>query len=490
MKAIKLDKDIIIKLVLLTAIAGIVALLNFRSLGVKDSAMVFAATFAVSLAITFAFKDKKKSLLLFIVSMPILVTARKAVYFDFFIFKITYETIYISFIFVMSFKLIINWIKDIYKNSYGRKFNFLLYIGVLLVFALNSTLYSYDVPRSIGYTFISVIIPIMFMLSAIVNFEKKDLEQVYYALFIQISFSSLYGFYQLFSSGKGFSDRTVLTFGYHNVNIYAGLVILIIPFMAELFLYGKRKLWIRLLIGAALLFNTFTLYITMTRGALLAFAAAILFIFVSKRYRWILYAIGVGSIFVAKPAFNYVIHRGTSTSLLANESSIARIQSFFTSFKIVLDLPFGVGAGNFAEFYKYFSIKGYLAMPDSLRNTIKVASYNLEAAHNLWLQIGVELGIICVIVFLVIILNRVFECFRNFNNNRPALSAIVAYLVFSLITGVEFEHKGVITITLVIWLIFGIIEINNREWDNDKSRNKGTFKLLDFDKSKNSKAQG
>jgi O-antigen ligase len=196
---------------------------------------------------------------------------------------------------------------------------------------------------------------------------------------------------------------------------------------------------------------------------LLAFIVSVPVIFISRRYKYLLIGGGLLGIGAANPVISYIVRRGTSTSLYSNESTIARLQSIFTSTEIFKSLPFGVGAGNFAEFYKLFSIKGYLAMPEEFRTKILVASYNLEAAHNLWLQIAVELGIICAVVFMAIVINRLLAAIKSFRYNRPAVGAILAYLVFSVLTGVEFEHKGVITITLVIWLIFGIIEINNRE---------------------------
>lgn len=463
MKAFKINKDLIINLIVLIVFSSVISLLNYKRLGIKDSAMLFIATASITAAIYFAFKDRKKSLLLFIVSLPILVTARKAFYFDFLIFKITYETIYVTIIFTVCLKDIIKWCKAVYMNKDKRTLNYLIYICIFLIFALNSSIYSLNIMRSIGYTFISVIVPIMFMQSIVINFKKDDLKWIYYALFVQISFSSLYGFFQIFAFGESFSDRSVLSFGYHNVNIYAGLVILIIPFMMDMFFYGKIKILERLFIGMAMVLNIAALYITFTRGALLAFLVSVPVIFLSRRYKYVLLGGGVLGIFAARPAFSYIVHRGTSTSMFANESTIARLQSIFTSVKIFEKLPFGVGSGNFAEFYKDFSIRGYLAMPENFRTNILVASYNLEAAHNLWLQIAVELGIISAVVFLAIIINRLIAGIKNFKNNRPAVGAILAYLVFSVLTGVEFEHKGVITITLVIWLIFGIIQINNRE---------------------------
>ena len=58
-----------------------ISIIFLKQIGKKDAVMVFAATFLLLLEIYIASIDRKKSILLFILSFPILVTARKICYF-------------------------------------------------------------------------------------------------------------------------------------------------------------------------------------------------------------------------------------------------------------------------------------------------------------------------------------------------------------------------------------------------------------------------
>ncbi|HCW04358.1 MAG TPA: hypothetical protein DGK91_07425, partial [Clostridium sp.] len=84
-------------------------------------------------------------------------------------------------------------------------------------------------------------------------------------------------------------------------------------------------------------------------------------------------------------------------------------------------------------------------MPKSLRDKVVASSNLLEHAHNLWLQIGVEFGIVCLIVFILIVINRIKVIFKDYTFNRGVFTSIVAWVIYSTSTGMEFNHKGVIT---------------------------------------------
>ncbi|SQB30109.1 hypothetical protein [Clostridium sporogenes] len=83
----------------------IITMLNINGNSKKDLLMLFSATFLLLNEIYLSFKDVKKSVLLFLISLPFFVTARKFVQIDFFIFKISFETIYISIIFIYNIKI-------------------------------------------------------------------------------------------------------------------------------------------------------------------------------------------------------------------------------------------------------------------------------------------------------------------------------------------------------------------------------------------------
>lgn len=466
MRGLNFDRKMVVKIAILMVISAVVTAFNFRTLGYKDSAMLFLATMALISAIYLIFNDTEKSIIIFIASFPVLVTARKAFNIDFLFLKITYESIYITILFIASIKKIIKLVKDSYRDGKTFDFSFLIFMGIFAIFALNSVLFSKNAFGALSHTFISVLIPMMFALSLASNFKGKDIKGVYYALILMCDFSCFYGFFQMVSNGLSIrgagAKRGLITFGYHNVNVFAGIAILVFPLILDMFLYGKKKGKEGLFIILSLAINALGLFVSYTRGAWIALLVSVFVVLISRRYRYFIYGLGGLMLVGIRPIARYILRRGTSTTLLTNESTIARIQSMFASFIIIFKYPFGAGSGSYPEMYKNHVTEGYLMIPEWFRMKIKVAKYNMEAAHNLWLQIGSELGIVSMFSFLGIVLNRFVTAIKNFKICRGETAAIVAFTIYSLLTGIEFEHKGIITGTLVLWIIFMLIELKTK----------------------------
>lgn len=449
-------------------ISVVLSLLFFKELGVKDAGMFFLATWLLLIEIYLIKFDVKLSILLFIISFPIMATARKVCYFDFLFFKVTYETIFITILFSFNFKKVKSLFKEYIKDKSSKAFKFTMLLVTLVIFAYNSSIFSINIYSSITEIFISIIIPIMFMFSVIANFDKDDIKKIAYALIISISFSCIYGFLQIFLYHIPFnaisSNRQFLTFGYHNINIFACILMMIMPYLLQAILYEKNSKREKIFLSFALVVSLIALFLTYTRGAWLAFLLVIFLILLSKKYRKFIYGLGLIFIVIAKPLISFILSRGTSTSILTDESAIARVQSIFTSIRIIMDYPFGTGAATYADMYKKYLDAGYMLMPEGLRSSIHVATYALENAHNLWLQIGVEFGIVCLIVYLLIIINRVRATLKNYPINRASFISLTMFLVFTILTGFEFNHKGVITNNLILWLVFAMIEISNNDY--------------------------
>ena len=454
-------------LVFLVLISIVVFLLLFKRIGIKDSAMVSLATAMLIFDIYYASIDMKKSILLFILFFPIFVTARKVVYFDILFIKVSCESIYITIMFFINIKSIAKIIKvKLYKkNSLSSKF--LLLVLVFVVLAINSNIFSEHIMSSLSSTFISIIIPVMFMLTTLVVFEVSDIKNIYYALILSLDFSCIYGFVQVLKNHMTLGDiqrnRSLLTFGYHNVNIFAGILLLVVPLVLELILYARLNKKEKIFLYTSLIINMVALAITFTRGAWICFLIATFIILISKKYRKIVYVLGIAFLVSSKWIIAFILHRGLNVQVFNNESMIARLQAIVASIKIMIQYPFGTGGATFGEMYKKFAMDAYLTFPTPFRLKAPVANYTMEMAHNLWLQIAVEFGVVCSILFFLIILNRLKVIFQEYNENRGIFTSVIIYLIFSVLTGVEFDHKGVITGTLIIWLIFTIIELRNKE---------------------------
>lgn len=459
-----LTRKNLIVLIISTIIALVNSLIFIRIMGIKDSLMLFLATFLLVIEIYFAKNNKQTSILLFILSFPILVTARKIFYFNVLFIKISYETIYISIISLFSIREILLYIKNKFSSKLKGDKSFIILIILFIIFSLNSTLFSSNILKSLSGTFISILIPIMFMFSIIVNFTNKDIYKLYYAAVAGIDFSCIYGFSQIVTNNINFknivNNRDILTFGYHNINIFANILTMVMPITVAVLIYRKTSIKEKLFLYISILINVFALYITYTRGAWISFIISIFIILFDKKFIKYIYALIIMMIVFSRPIFSYILGRGSNINILSSESTVARIQSYFTCLKIILKYPFGIGVENFPELYKKFAIDGYWLMPEKIRWNVTAANYTLEMAHNLWLQIAVDFGVITMVIFGLILINRFKIIFRDFKANRVNFASIVIFIIFSVLTGVEFDHKGVITGTLLLWMFFAIIQLN------------------------------
>jgi len=449
-------------------ISILVFLFLFRKIGMKDSGMASIATAMLIFDLYYASIDMKKSILLFIVSFPIFVTARKVVYFDLLFLKVTFESIYITIMFILNIKNIGKFVKDKLCNreSYSAKFLFLIIVFVVL--ATNSNIFSEHILQSLSSTYISIFIPVMFMFIILVNFKSEDIKSIFYALIVSIDLSCFYGFSQVITNRMSLGDvmrnRNLITFGYHNVNIGAGIILLIVPLVLELVLYRELNKKEKIFVYGSLFTTIIALLITFTRGAWLCFLIITFIMLISKKYKKIFYFFGIAFLISSKWIITFILQRGqVNVDILKNESIMARLQAIVASCIIVIKYPFGAGAATFAELYRKYAMNAYLAFPESFRISAPVANYSMENAHNLWFQIAVEFGIICSILFFIIIINRLKVIFENYSENRGVFTTIIIYMIYSVLTGNEFDHKGVITGTLIMWLIFAIVELNSKE---------------------------
>lgn len=445
-------------------IAAVLSLTFASGYGKKDFISIFIATYFLLIEMYLLSRNKKASVLLFIISIPVLVTARKLCYFNFFIFRVTYETIYITALFTASFNNILKVIRKGIKSEDKNFKNLILLLFILIIFAYNSCSFSSNILYSLGEVYIGLIIPIMFMLSSIAVLKKDDLKGLYYSLFTAMDLSCLYGFIQIIAlripASQIIKNREYITFGFHNINIFATIIITVIPVVLYSIIFKKNSRKEKIFLIATFILNNISLLLTYSRGAWICVIISIIIILFNKKYKKTIIAVGALMLVCLKPALRFILTRGTYVSLWQNTSIIARAQGIVTDFVMMFNLPFGGGPGMYPDLYKKFAVIGYMLIPEGIRFKISAAPYALENAHNLFLSIGVEFGLVCLFIFLLIIINRLAAIFKNYNENKALFSAIVSYCAISMLTGSELNHKGIITGTLILFLYFGIIQIN------------------------------
>lgn len=460
-------KKNLFKIVTFTLLVVVCGVLSMNKVGIKDG-----ATFTLSVVLTIiimilAKKDIKKATYLFIMSMPILVTARKLLYADFLILKLNFESILVIYIFIAKYKEILSKIKRLLKeNNISKKLFY--FITFFVVTSLVSSIFSHNFVDSLQLTTTSILIPPLILIIIIGIFEKDDIKNIIYSLIMSINLSCLYGMVQVLGIGLSLNaiktSREYLTFGYHNVNIFVNIALLVYPLLLSELLYKKNSRNEKIFLIGSLLLQTGSIFITFSRGAWLALAIVAVAIFFSKKYRVIFAIMMIMGVILGNLLLPSILSRGSGNqSFLANTSNTARILSIYTSKEIIENNIYGVGFGNFNKNYRDYVISGYWSINEEERKVMSTPLYTLEHAHNFFLSIAVELGIFSLIAVILIFSERVIKGIRNFNINRAILISIGMFIFIGLTTGIELNHKGVLTNTYILWIIFSLITLQGDE---------------------------
>ncbi len=242
-----------------------------------------------------------------------------------------------------------------------------------------------------------------------------------------------------------------------NPNVMAGSLVLLLPVGAGLLLYAWRemKAWERLLAAGFVLLGGGMLALTQSRGAWLALLVA-LAILVWLRFRWGWALVlgggvaGLGLAAWAGPArlANALVSSATLGGLQG------RLEVWSRAVYMLQDFPFtGIGMGAFTE------------TADRLYPFFSYAPGTVEHAHNLFLQVGVDLGLPGLIAWLAILFGCLAAAWRASRGARRAsqpwleglgaglLGAQAALVVHGLTDAVTW---GMVRPAPLVWLVFGL----------------------------------
>lgn len=462
------------KIILLLLTLVVVLMATVSTLGLKD-----AATFAMSVGLIIIMLevsryDMKKSIYIFFVAMPILVTARKLLYLDLWLIKLNFESLMIIYFFVVNYKKIISKFNIINESKINKRF--IYYMSFFMLASYVSCFFSKDIMDSFALNTTSVLVPTLFMITILALFEKSDIKNIVYALIISINLSCLYGFAQMAGIGGGLSNikalRSHVTFGYHNTNIFVFIAMLVYPLLLNELFYKKNNKKENIFLICSLMLQTMAIALTFSRGAWLSLGLVFVAVLFSKKYKKIFIVICILGVISLPVVLPYIMTRGNtgSVSMLNNQSTTARIQSIYTSVEIMKDNVLGVGFGEFNNSYRDYAVEGYLSIEESIRDQMKSPYYTLEHAHNFFLQIAVEMGFLSLILIILILSNRLVVCIKNYKENRGFFVAIVMFIFLGITTGIELNHKGVVTSTYMLWAIFALVALNTKS-NKDESLN-------------------
>lgn len=449
-------------------IVGLISLIILSAIyfvgkvGIKDGVTATFSLIITLYIIICSKKDMKKSLCLFIISMPILVTARKILYADFFLLKINFEGIIILWLFISNYKKMFSTIEKI-MNKYKY---FLYFIIVFIVSAYISCMFSNNFRNAIELVTTSVLIPILIGILILAYFEKRDIKHIVYSLIISVNLSCLYGIVQMLGDGLNLhniiNSRELITFGYHNINIFVNISLMVFPLLLNEFLYKKNTLKEKIFLLCSIFLQIVCIFITFSRGAWLSLGLVIVIILFSKKYKYLFLAIVVSATLISPFALPKILGRGdSSVHFFENTSNTARLLSIVVSKDSIEENIFGVGYGRFNEIYRRNADDAYMSLDYEFRKNIITPLYSLEHAHNFFLNIGVELGIFALISIISIFVYGIIKCLKDYKDNRGVFTALILFIFIGVTTGIELNHKGVLTNTYILWILFSMIFINN-----------------------------
>lgn len=338
------------------------------------------------------------------------------------------------------------------NNSPVSKY-IVLFCFVYLIAALTSV--------SVSGSLYSSLVMILFALFALVfNQSFTSRRQIDFAvrLFVLAGTAvSLYGLYQyLFydpaNAGSWidsdmFSDitnRVYSTLG--NPNVLAEYLLLITPFAAACFINGKT-FWQKALYLCCLAAMIVCMVVTYSRGGYigLIFAAAIFIVMLDARFILVGLIALVALYFVLPQT---VIERFASIGNMSDSSTSYRVYIWLGTIAMLKDYWLsGIGPGN-AAFNLVYPAYGY--------NTISAPH-----AHNLYLQLMCDAGILGLLLFLLILFGYFRAAFSAFAGQRDKKARIYLIAAVSSVSG--FLLQGMTDysfynnrVTLFFWVIIGL----------------------------------
>ena len=332
----------------------------------------------------------------------------------------------------------------------------------------------------------------------------KHVDKILTVIFIIGGLFGIYGILQYFgidfSFWEGNFGRQKVSGLFGNVNFFAEYLIVPLPIAVSLFFASKNKMK-KLLLLIGILAMASSLILTFTRGSYLAFGSALIvmfFLFLASRdinfiknnkkiFIIILVVIIIITFLFVVPTplnksgtvISEIKSRISVTQLTQDSSYKRRIAIWKFTVLMIKDRPLlGSGLGTF----KYNILRYQAEFFDQGQNRTIYPYGFAEKAHNEYLQLWTELGIIGLSIFIwlmVIYFNYGIKMLQKTRDDYKRgiliglMGAVVAILVDSLF-GFPFHLPASI---ILFWIVLGLSMVINKDNNQIKERFKKKRKL-------------
>lgn len=303
-----------------------------------------------------------------------------------------------------------------------------------------------------------------FLTVGLVN-SKDALKRTVKILAVSLLLVSLYGVYQNFSGNvsaewidtemfDSIEGRVVSTF--ENPNMLGEYLILLLPVLAAA-MFGEKNWYKKPGYFACFAVGCACLVYTWARGAWLGFIfAAVLFLLMWNRKAMGLIVAGIFALPFAVPFLPAsIVSRFSSIGDLTDTSTNYRVFIWRGSTNLAADYALtgiGVGEQAFGRIYPYYSFAGIETAPH---------------AHNLFLQLFIEVGIFGFIVFmalLICLMQSGFSLAKNGDDKEVriigcgALCGILAALLQGMTDYIWYNYR----VYFIFWIVIGIVSAARR----------------------------
>lgn len=243
-----------------------------------------------------------------------------------------------------------------------------------------------------------------------------------------------------------------------NPNVMAGALVILLPLPLSNLLFARELLrsssWVHVvgLPAPALFVAVPMLILTQSRGAFIAFvaSAALLFVLRSRKSLVPLLAIGLGVVvfWIVQPSAltAFVTTLAASSTITGLDN---RIEIWSRAWYMVQDFAFtGIGMGSFEP------------VTEMLYPLI-ITPPGVPHAHNLFLQIAVDLGVPGLIAWLGILVTVIVSSWRAYRSPDPTLRALGAGLLASQVALCVHGLTDAVTWGMVrsaplVWAVWGV----------------------------------
>jgi O-antigen ligase len=331
----------------------------------------------------------------------------------------------------------------------------------LLIFTLItliSVIFSIDVEYSLKnikkYTFTS-----LFLFFAIVNNVRdlKDVKILLLAFLVTMGFFSVLGLINYLAFEPSLGTRLQFPYLRTNVNRFSKFYDIVIPINFALILITNNKIR-KAFYCLILLLSISTVLFMQTRGSYIAIFFALLAIAFVYRKKLLIFLLIIPFLAVIMMPSNMITRAREIfkfNHLLGSESVLnKRPDAWRGALRLITERPLlglGVGKSNFGN-----TVKKY-----------KDLSVPYDHAHNTYLQIAVELGLLGLAAFLWLFGSVFYNGFKYYfylqRKNEKAilifgiLCGISALFIHGLITHF-YKHEAFYTLWVIVALLFALIE--------------------------------